>query len=169
MIHQNEKGITLIEVVASIVILFFIVISFMNFFPQMGKSNIQTGNKQQAINLARSELLYWQEEIDKEFLETPSETTLDSDVNRVELVNTPSNSIKILTTTANSMNTVTNKFDIEVLIKLESDLTTAPRKANLIQINIYKEHSIQNNSLVSGTYPISSTYGYVFIEDESHD
>lgn len=169
MIHQNEEGITLIEVVASIVILSFIVISFMNFFPQMGKSNIQTGEKQQAINLARSELLYWQEKINKEFLETQSATLLQSDVNRVELIHVPTNSIKIVTTTSNSMTSVSNKYDVIVLIKLESDLTTAPSKAHQIQINIYKENSIQNNSLVSGSHPISSTYGYVFIEDETHD
>jgi len=174
----DESGISLIEVIASIVIISIILIAFMNFFPQMAKSNNQTGEKQQAINLASSELLFWQNTIDEEFMEKaknlPDSSLANSDltpylkaiVNNIEKVQNPTNSIIILTTSTNSIDSMKNDYDVEVLLKIDPDLTTTPLKANSIQINIYKENSIQNDTLVSGAKPISTTYGYVFLKDE---
>ena len=42
---ENEKGLTLIEVLASIVILSIILVSIMNFFPQMGLMNKTNARK----------------------------------------------------------------------------------------------------------------------------
>ncbi|SOC38277.1 hypothetical protein [Ureibacillus acetophenoni] len=164
--YLNESGITLIEVIASLLILTIILISFMNFFPIMGKSNNQTGEKQQAINLARSELIYWQNIINKKFMNNP---TLGSD----DIVQKDENSIKILTSSTNSMNTMSNEFDVEIIIntvsdlninhiKIEPGMSQLPKEAHLIQINIYKQNSIENGSIVSGSMPLSTNYGYVF-------
>ncbi|MFG5995025.1 prepilin-type N-terminal cleavage/methylation domain-containing protein, partial [Salmonella enterica] len=56
----NERGISLIEVVASIVLLAIIMVSVINLLPQMGKKNNQNEDKQIAVNLASKELAYWQ-------------------------------------------------------------------------------------------------------------
>lgn len=162
----DESGISLIEVIASVVIISIILIAFMNFFPQMAKSNNQTGEKQQAINLASSELLFWQNIISEQFMDNPTASNLKASVNSIEQINTPTNSIRILTTSTNSIASMANDYDVEVLLKIDPDLTTSPLNANLIQINIYNENSIQDNTLVNSGKPISTTYGYVFLKDE---
>ncbi|AZU63512.1 prepilin-type N-terminal cleavage/methylation domain-containing protein [Neobacillus mesonae] len=58
---KNQKGVTLVEVLASIVILSIILISIMGFFPQMGLMNKQNEEKSQAINIAKEILVGWQE------------------------------------------------------------------------------------------------------------
>lgn len=54
----NERGISLVEVVASIVILAIILISIVNLLPQMGLKNNQNEDKQVAVNSASKELAY---------------------------------------------------------------------------------------------------------------
>jgi prepilin-type N-terminal cleavage/methylation domain-containing protein len=56
---RNEKGITLIEVLAAMAILSIILISIMNFFPQMGMINNHNKEKTQAINTAKLLLNEW--------------------------------------------------------------------------------------------------------------
>jgi prepilin-type N-terminal cleavage/methylation domain-containing protein len=60
-IIRNEKGVTLIEVLVSMVLLSIIFISVMKFFPQMGSINKQNEDKTQAINIAKEILINWQE------------------------------------------------------------------------------------------------------------
>jgi len=61
---RNEKGVTLIEVLASIVLLSIIFLSVIRFFPQMGLINNQNENKTKAINIAKEILINWQESSD---------------------------------------------------------------------------------------------------------
>ncbi|MBT2735786.1 prepilin-type N-terminal cleavage/methylation domain-containing protein [Bacillus sp. ISL-7] len=61
---QNDKGVTLIEVLVSIVLLSIIFLSFMSFFPQMGLMNNQNQDKAKAINIAKEVLVNWQESSD---------------------------------------------------------------------------------------------------------
>lgn len=61
---RNEKGVTLIEVLVSIVILSLVFMSFISFFPQMGLVNKQNIDKNQAINMAKEILINWQESSD---------------------------------------------------------------------------------------------------------
>ncbi|WP_404329434.1 prepilin-type N-terminal cleavage/methylation domain-containing protein [Mesobacillus maritimus] len=56
---RNERGITLIEVLAAMAILSIILISIMNFFPQMGMINNHNKEKAQAINTAKLLLNEW--------------------------------------------------------------------------------------------------------------
>jgi prepilin-type N-terminal cleavage/methylation domain-containing protein len=75
-ILKNEKGVTLLEVLISMAILSIILISFMNFFPQMGFINKQNEDKVQAINLAKDILIKWQDSHDVSgFLVNSTETT----------------------------------------------------------------------------------------------
>jgi prepilin-type N-terminal cleavage/methylation domain-containing protein len=49
----NEKGMTLVEILAALVILGIVFIGFMTIFPQMTNFNEKTGNKLSAMNEAR--------------------------------------------------------------------------------------------------------------------
>ncbi|MEO2074633.1 MAG: prepilin-type N-terminal cleavage/methylation domain-containing protein [Bacillus sp. (in: firmicutes)] len=57
---KEEKGVTLLEVLLSIVILSMILLTTMSFFPQMGFLNNQNNLKTQGINTAKDVLLKWQ-------------------------------------------------------------------------------------------------------------
>ncbi|WP_312470999.1 type II secretion system protein [Neobacillus sp.] len=73
---KNEKGLTLIEVLLSIVILSMILLSIMSMFPQMGFVNKQNEDKAQAINMAKEILVNWQESNEvKTFIEKPDHIT----------------------------------------------------------------------------------------------
>ncbi|CAH2716273.1 hypothetical protein BACCIP111895_03457 [Neobacillus rhizosphaerae] len=75
---QNEKGVTLLEVLISIVILSIIFLSVMRFFPQMGFMNNQNAEKTQAINTAKEILIDWQNSPHaKAFLVDPTNESLD--------------------------------------------------------------------------------------------
>ena len=56
---QNNKGVTLVEVLAAMAILSIILISIMNIFPQMGMMNKQNEEKAQGINTAKQLLIEW--------------------------------------------------------------------------------------------------------------
>lgn len=55
-----EKGLTLIEVLAALVLLGIVFIGFMSVFPQMTLFNKKTEIKLQTMNLARQEMAYIQ-------------------------------------------------------------------------------------------------------------
>lgn len=72
----NQDGITLLEVLLSIVILSLILVTILNVFPQMGFLNQQNETKLQGINTARQVLIQWQEKTEvKNFLLNPAINT----------------------------------------------------------------------------------------------
>lgn len=54
---KNEKGFTLVEILAALTILGIVFISFMTIFPQMSNLNERTETKLQTMNIAKSELV----------------------------------------------------------------------------------------------------------------
>lgn len=54
---KNERGFTLVEILASLTILGIVFISFMTIFPQMVNVNDRTETKLQTMNIARKELV----------------------------------------------------------------------------------------------------------------
>lgn len=64
---KNDKGMTLVELLAAIVILTLVITVFLQFLPQLAKTNKTNIDKNQAINLAEIELLYWKEKIESDF------------------------------------------------------------------------------------------------------
>lgn len=60
---KNEKGMTLVELLAAITILGIVLLSIMYVFPQMTSSNLQTEIKLETMNLARAELVNLKEGI----------------------------------------------------------------------------------------------------------
>ncbi|QTD41568.1 prepilin-type N-terminal cleavage/methylation domain-containing protein [Sporosarcina sp. Te-1] len=55
-VQNNERGLTLVEILASLVILGIVFVGFMTVFPQMTNFNEKTGSKLETMNLARLEL-----------------------------------------------------------------------------------------------------------------
>lgn len=64
---RNQNGLTLIEVLASLVILGIVFVGIMTVLPQMSLFNMKTGDKLQTMNLAKQELaeIKKQERIEK--------------------------------------------------------------------------------------------------------
>lgn len=56
-VWNNDKGLTLVEILASLVILGIVFVGFMTVFPQMTNFNEKTETKLLAMNEARSELI----------------------------------------------------------------------------------------------------------------
>ncbi|XXM71494.1 PulJ/GspJ family protein [Lysinibacillus sphaericus] len=63
---NNEKGITLVEILVSFTLLSIILVSIFSFFPQVGKSNKQNEEKIQAINLGKKVLAGWTDDAGNE-------------------------------------------------------------------------------------------------------
>lgn len=137
----NERGVSLVEVIAAIAILSIILISIVSLLPQMGLKNNQNEDKQVAVNLASKELAYWQGQLGSastfNSLVTPgatfpfitSDDTLTYDVDTITI------------TTAKSKS-MTSKYNTVIKIKRTPDLASSPKKANQISILIYKNNTI---------------------------
>ena len=55
----NEKGMTLVEILAALVILGIVFVGFMTIFPQMTNFNEKTESKLETMNLAQNEVRYF--------------------------------------------------------------------------------------------------------------
>lgn len=141
MYYRNQKGLTLIEVLLSIVILSIILVTFMKFFPQMGMMYKQNENKQQAVNVAKELLIDWQKKGD----------ALNS------FISNPSNSVipgyKSSDTKYYYFQEKRYDFDVEIIIKKNPDLNGSPFKAYPVHIKL---KSNKGNI-------ITETYGYIII------
>lgn len=148
MIHHNQKGVTLLEVLLSIVILTIILVTIMNFFPQMAGMNKHNEDKQQAINLAKKELIDWQGRKDiKEVLANPS--TVDTELTTLSDYVKKDNTYYYFKGTSND-----HEFDVEVKIEQTSNILTTPLQANAIHVILRNSHGIE----------VSKTYGYITYE-----
>ena len=147
MIHHNQKGVTLLEVLLSIVILTIILVTIMNFFPQMAGMNKHNEDKQQAVNLAKKELNYWQKRPDiVNALSNPASVdsiivTLPDYVNKNDTYyyfKKPSDDLDA-------------RFDVEVMIEQNSHIGTKPMQANSIQVLLRNNRGVE----------VGKTYGYI--------
>ncbi|MFJ5715542.1 prepilin-type N-terminal cleavage/methylation domain-containing protein [Neobacillus sp. NPDC093127] len=138
---QNEKGVTLLELLISIVILSIIFLSVMRFFPQMGFMNKQNEDKTQAINTAKEILIDWQNSPDvKSFLVDPTNETLED---------LPTN--KKTEGGFYYFYTVNGSFNVTIKIKITPSKESNVSKAHLIQIQLFNKRG----------NVVSETYGYV--------
>jgi prepilin-type N-terminal cleavage/methylation domain-containing protein len=138
---QNEKGVTLLEVLISIVILSIIFLSVMRFFPQMGFMNKQNAEKTQAINTAKEILIDWQNSPHaKAFLVDPTNESLDDlPINK----KTEGGYYYFYTAEGN--------FDVTIKIKITPSKEAKFSKAHLIQIQLFNKRK----------NVVSETYGYI--------
>lgn len=158
MYLKNEKGITLLEVLISIVILTIILATVINFFPQMALSNINNVDRNQAINLAKGELIHWQNKITtNESLEQ-----FKHHANKRECSIDEENDCYFYHTDINNEE-YKGKFDVEVEVWEVSDLEPDLSNSNEYWVSAHKIYvqiiEDDNNNKI-----ISETYGYLLIE-----
>lgn len=147
----NQKGLTLLEVLLSVTILMIILVTIIKFFPQMGMMNKINGDKQQAVNYAKEELIYWQNANFKDFLLNSNESSfatskLPSGIKSDVTYHKPYYILKA--------EDKIGDFFVEIWLEEEPDLVNGPTKANVMIIKIVND----KNSVVS------ETYGYTFYE-----
>jgi prepilin-type N-terminal cleavage/methylation domain-containing protein len=142
---QNEKGITLVEILAAMTILSIILLSIAHFFPQVGWLNHQNNVKTNGINEVKEVLMEW----------THSEEVIHflSDADNAPVPEGYQGKEKgyhIFRTTRDS-------FSVHIKIKEESDLNSNPSGAHYIHVELFDE---------KGT-SVSETYGYVLVQGEA--
>lgn len=138
---KNQKGLTLVEVLVSVVILSIILLSVMKFFPQMVFMNIQNLNKSQAINTAKQVLVEWQNSNDvKNYLDDNTTGSLPG------LYNDDGTYYYCETSEGN--------FSANIKIKKVSDLSTGPIEQHFIQVSLINDKGIK----------VSETFGYIKVD-----
>jgi prepilin-type N-terminal cleavage/methylation domain-containing protein len=141
-IFRNEKGLTLLEVLISIVILSIILLSTMSLFPQMGFINKENVDKTKAINNAKDLLIEWENSYSvKNYLKNNKITSLPG------YYKTDSNFYYCKSTTGN--------FDVFIKIKTKTDLVSTPIETRLINIQLLNK---RNNV-------VGETYGYILLNE----
>ena len=132
---QNEKGMTLVEILAALVILGIVFIGFMSVFPQMTLFNAKTKDKLETMNLAKQELVELQESnhllFDKSFFELTSDYEryiYDEKGYRFEV-----------------------DYYIQPDLKRDSDVAGSI-SLNKVHIKVKKEGASKQDSIISETY-----------------
>lgn len=131
----NEKGLTLVEILAALVILGIVFVGFMTIFPQMTSFNEKTGDKLEAMNLAKMKLE------DLQYNVVPAEC-------------------KGIINLCKIKDETVDDFQVYITYKPRPDLVSGPAvdgKDSLYQVHI--EFFRNDQSLDSP--PISETFGYV--------
>jgi hypothetical protein len=146
---KNEKGVTLVEVLAAFALLSVVFISILNFIPQMGFMNQHNKDKIQSVNSAKEVLVKWQDANEvRDFIENPLSllpNDVNDDIHYYKYIETEH---------YHTFLTTKNDFDVEIKIKKISDLTSLPNQAHQIQVQFLNKN---------GTI-VSESYGYVMIE-----
>ncbi|MEH7129906.1 prepilin-type N-terminal cleavage/methylation domain-containing protein [Neobacillus drentensis] len=137
---RDEKGVTLLEVLIAIVILSFIFLSIMNFFPQMGLINKANEDKAKAVNYANELLIEWKNsESVKDCIKNKNGTSLSG------YYNTDSNYYYYKTSKGG--------FNAIIKIRKNTDLISTPVTTRLIDIQLFNN---RNNM-------VAETYGYIIL------
>ncbi|MEH7304937.1 type IV pilus modification PilV family protein [Neobacillus drentensis] len=141
-INYNEKGLTLTEVLASLVILSIIFLSILRFFPQMGLMNKVNEDKTQAINTAKQLLIVWQNSIEvQNYLEDQTTGSLPG------FVKSEGDFYYCKTTEGD--------FTANIKIKRTSELTSAATASP------FEVHYIEIQLLNKRNTVVSEIYGYI--------
>jgi prepilin-type N-terminal cleavage/methylation domain-containing protein len=137
---RDEKGLTLIEVLISIVILTLIFLSIMNFFPQMSFINKENEDKSKAVNYANELLIEWKTSVNvKDCVKNNNCTSLPS------YYNTDLNYYYYKTTKGG--------FDATIKIKKSTDLVSTPVSTRLIDIQLFNKRKNM----------VAETFGYILL------
>ena len=187
---KTEKGLTLVEVLAALVILGIVFIGIMTVFPQMTTFNAKTEVKLDTMNLARQEMASlllaskWEKiletsatdpnSLEPEFLSLDS---IDDELSNLNYSKLPAESLDNLPYTADSFVRYQRDGDYryvaDIYLQCEAFLlkeqtTSGPgTKVQCVQkdrVKLYKVHLkvFSNKTSPDGTYRLSSeTYSYI--------
>lgn len=142
---KNDRGVTLVEVLAAVVILAIVLGSIMNFFPQLGFINVQNQEKAQAVNTAKQVLIDWQDDgAVQDFLKTSQTAALP-----VQPLNQPD-------PTYYYFQTSNGNFDVNIKIAKNppSNFQAGSVSIRFIQVQVENK---QNQVT-------SETYGYITLD-----
>lgn len=134
----NEKGLTLVEILAALVILGIVFIGYMTIFPQMTNFNEKTYAKLETMNLARKKL----DDINGTML--PTECAGESD--------------KCIITDYEEDEEDKILYKVELEYKMQPDLDSIDGAND--QVALHQVH-IRYYKLGQEDKPISETFGYV--------
>ena len=145
---KDEKGMTLVEVLAALVILGIVFVGFMTIFPQMSNFNSKTEAKLETMNLVKKELDFWKNNPlplmeDEELINVllPDKSNSEFTVYEYDRVSTPNYHYKVKYFTNSDL--ITDRLDNE-----DHSLS-----------ELYKLHiTIEKNNR-----EISETFGYVHL------
>lgn len=148
IIIRSQKGVTLIEVIASVAILSIVLITFINFFPQMGFMNKQNEEKMEGVNYTKQILVKWKNseeirELVPDNLESLSKTKENSS-DYIYYDNVQKYDDHYI------FQTTRNKLNIEILIYQTDELNTS---SDAYQIHVLAKDERGNL--------ISESFGYV--------
>lgn len=141
---RNEKGVTLIEVLAAVVILSIVLVSLMNFFPQMSLINKVNSEKSQAINTAKQILIDWKNDKGVEdFLKGDSSAILPAAVDHSDI-------------NYYYYRIIRGNYDVNIKIAKNppQNFPSGPSLVRFIQVQLLNKQ----NTVVS------ETYGYIILE-----
>lgn len=145
---RNEKGFTLVEILAALTILGIVFISFMTIFPQMSNMNERTETKLITMNLAKKEL--------RELKNNPGKLSPDNLIS-----NDTSNSTELYRYDLDE----SRQYKCEVIYYTVPDL-----ERNIIKENQGADESVSLNkveiSVLKNGKLISETFGYLESSDE---
>ncbi|MBU8916634.1 prepilin-type N-terminal cleavage/methylation domain-containing protein [Bacillus sp. FJAT-29953] len=147
---HSQKGLTLVEVLVSIVILSIILMTTMSFFPQMGFINKQNEDKTKAVNTAKEILIDWKgSDKVKNFLinKQPESDFLPNTVNE----NVYYISYDFSDSTYYNFKTTRNNYNVNIKIKKTTAKASDASSIHLIVVQI----------LNTKGKPMSETYGYI--------
>lgn len=137
----NQKGLTLMEILAAIVIITLIILFLGNLLPLMARTNEVNEKKIEAIHLANEQLIAWQE-----YFQDPEKQIIPKKL--------CSENGKFV-----SRYPLDNSYHVVVTIYPNDDYQSSDIsgriKAHQIRVQIYDE---QNDQL-------TETYGYIFTEE----
>jgi Tfp pilus assembly protein PilE len=140
--HKNEKGITLVEILAAITILSVILLSIVQFFPQIERMNQHNDVKTKGMNLAKEVLAQWtHSEKVISFLDNPDDAP-------------PPSGYQTTDEDHHVFKTKVNGFDVLIKINKHSDLKSTPSEAHYMFIELI-DHEGKH---------VSEIYGYVMVD-----
>lgn len=175
--HSNEKGLTLVEVLAALVILGILFVGIMTIFPQMTLFNEKTEAKLDTMNLARQEMatITAQDKWNKIILINPpdpllnvpdylSEAEIESQMTALgytENTNPPPAGIKRFSKTNDYL------YEVDIYIQCEDFLNPPPAAGSCEEVErnkLYKVHVklLKESIPGNGDFNLSSeTFSYL--------
>jgi prepilin-type N-terminal cleavage/methylation domain-containing protein len=152
-ILKNEKGVTLVEVLAAITLLSIVLVSMLSMFPQMRMVNNHNEDKAEAINIAKEILIDWQEDLEVKLY-------IKENNHNAGFIQTPGNDKVNYTGFSSTLfpdfyyfETKKDKYDVHIKIKKSHKIITSSSTAQVNQIIVQVLNERGNI--------VTETYGYV--------
>ncbi|MEW9053300.1 MAG: prepilin-type N-terminal cleavage/methylation domain-containing protein [Neobacillus sp.] len=152
-IRNNEKGITLVEVLTSITLLSIVLITALSIFPQMGRVNNLNETKAQATNIAKEVLISWKDSDEvKVFIINPNQTA--------GFVSTKPS---LAYTNFNSdydfyyFDTTRDDYDVKITIKKDPDKQSKKSSVHHILVQLFNS----KGNKVGESFGYIKTYGFI--------